>query len=149
MTRNPFLIATAVFVALTAHAGGQVATKPETTIVAKPGPIDAILEARTNAVAEQLRCPVCRGVSIRDSPADLAQQMRILIKDDLRAGKTPDEIKAYFVSKYGESILLTPKASGFNLVVYALPMLAVLGGLAVVVIAMRRWTTKPPEEPSS
>jgi len=67
-----------------------------------------------------------------------------LVREQLRTGKSPDEVKAYFVSKYGEWILLQPRASGFNILIYALPVLVVLGGLAVIVVAMRRWT-KPPE----
>jgi cytochrome c-type biogenesis protein CcmH len=104
---------------------------------------DSALEAHTTALAKQLRCPVCQGESIQDSPAELAKQIRDVVRDQLRAGKTPDEVKAYFVSKYGESILLEPKATGFNLLVYALPWLVVLGGLVVIVVAVRRWTRPP------
>ena len=107
---------------------------------------DSALDARTTVVAAQLRCPVCQGVSIQDSPAELAQQMRSLVKDQLRAGKSPDQVKAYFVSKYGEWILLEPKARGFNLLVYALPVLLVLGGVATIVVVVRRWTRAPQDE---
>jgi cytochrome c-type biogenesis protein CcmH len=109
-------------------------------------PADTVLETRTSALAAQLRCPVCQGASIQDSPAELAQQMRDLVREQLRTGKSPDEVKAYFVSKYGEWILLQPRASGFNILIYALPMLAVVGGLAVIIVAMRRWT-KPSDQP--
>ena len=108
---------------------------------------DSALEARTSAVAAQLRCPVCQGLSIQDSPSDLAQSMRALVRDQLAAGKTPDEVKAYFVSKYGEWILLAPKPSGFNLVAYAIPLLVILGGGALVVLAVRRWTASEPTLP--
>jgi cytochrome c-type biogenesis protein CcmH len=101
---------------------------------------DSVLEARTSAVAAQLRCPVCQGLSIQDSPSDLAQSMRVVVRDQLAAGKTPEEVQAYFVSKYGEWILLAPKAQGFNVVAYALPVLAVLVGGAVIGVAVRRWT---------
>ncbi|MEO7085667.1 MAG: cytochrome c-type biogenesis protein [Gemmatimonadaceae bacterium] len=106
---------------------------------------DSALEARTSAVASQLRCPICQGLSIQDSPSDLSQQMRSLVRDQLAAGKTPDEVKAYFVSKYGEWILLAPKPSGFNLLAYALPIgVVVIGGLGIFV-AVRRWTGPAPE----
>ncbi|MEP6731002.1 MAG: cytochrome c-type biogenesis protein CcmH, partial [bacterium] len=75
---------------------------------------DSALEARTSAVAAELRCPVCQGLSIQDSPSELAQSMRSLVRDQLADGKSPDQVKAYFVSKYGEWILLAPKAHGFN-----------------------------------
>jgi len=101
---------------------------------------DSALDARTSAVAEELRCPVCQGVSIQESPSELAGQMRAVVKDQLRAGRSPDQVKAYFVSKYGEWILLEPKPRGFNLIVYALPAAVILGGLGVIVFAVRRWT---------
>jgi cytochrome c-type biogenesis protein CcmH len=106
-------------------------------------PADSILEARTAEVASQLRCPVCQGLSIQDSPSELSQQMRAVVKDQLRAGKSPDEVKAYFISKYGEWILLEPKAHGFNILVYALPVLLIAGGLGVIVLAVRKWTQTP------
>ena len=101
---------------------------------------DSALEARTSAVAAQLRCPVCQGLSIQDSPSELAQSMRALVRDQLAQGKSPDEVKAYFVSKYGEWILLSPAPHGFNLLAYAIPALVVLGGGALIVFAIRRWT---------
>ncbi|HWJ15967.1 MAG TPA: cytochrome c-type biogenesis protein [Gemmatimonadaceae bacterium] len=109
---------------------------------------DSALEARTSAVAAQLRCPVCQGLSIQDSPSELAQSMRSLVRDQLAQGKTPEQVKAYFVSKYGEWILLSPPPHGFNLLAYLFPMLVVLGGGAVIVFAVRRWTTSAPESPS-
>ena len=102
---------------------------------------DSALEARTSSVAAQLRCPVCQGLSIQDSPSELAQQMRSLARDQLAQGKTPDEVKAYFVSKYGEWILLAPKARGFNLLAYAVPVLVVIVGGVVIALAVRRWTS--------
>ena len=104
---------------------------------------DSILEARTAALSAQLRCPVCQGLSIQDSPSELSQQMRAVVKDQLREGKTPDEVKAYFISKYGQWILLEPKPSGFNLLVYALPVALVAAGLGVVAVAVRKWTRPP------
>ena len=109
---------------------------------------DSALDAKANAVAAQLRCPVCQGVSILDSPSELAQEMRDLVRDQLRAGKSPDDVKAYFVARYGEWILLEPRASGFNFLIYALPGLAVFGGLGVIVLALRRWTTQRENPPT-
>lgn len=103
---------------------------------------DTALEARTSAVASQLRCPVCQGLSIQDSPSDLSRSMRAVVRDQLAQGKSPEEVKAYFVSKYGEWILLQPKASGFNLLAYAVPLLVVIGGGLVILLAVRRWTSR-------
>lgn len=109
---------------------------------------DSALEARTSDVAAQLRCPVCQGLSIQDSPSELARSMRSLVKDQLAQGRTPDQVKAYFVSKYGEWILLEPKPRGFNLVAYAFPLLVVLGGGALIVYAVRRWTANADQLPT-
>jgi cytochrome c-type biogenesis protein CcmH len=103
--------------------------------------VDSLLEARTAAVASTLRCPVCQGESIQDSPSELAQQMRAVVRDRLRSGESPEQVKAYFVSRYGEWILLEPKMSGLNVVLYAVPVLLVIGGLALVFVLVRRWTT--------
>jgi cytochrome c-type biogenesis protein CcmH/NrfF len=102
---------------------------------------DSALEARTTAVASTLRCPVCQGESIQDSPSDLARQMRAVVRDKLRAGETPDEVKAYFASKYGEWILLEPTMKGLNIMLYAIPVLLVVGGLGLVAFLVRRWTS--------
>jgi Uncharacterized protein involved in biosynthesis of c-type cytochromes len=103
-----------------------------------------MLEQRTSAVASQLRCPVCQGLSIQDSPSELAQQMRGVVRDQLAAGRTPEEIKQYFTEKYGEWILLEPEAHGFNVLVYILPVAAVIVGALVVVVAVRRWSRPAP-----
>lgn len=107
---------------------------------------DSALDAATRAVASQLRCPVCQGLSIEDSPSELSQQMRALVKEQLRAGKSPAEVRQYFVSKYGDWILLSPPARGVDLLVYALPLLALAGGAAFVGLAVRRWSRAAPQE---
>ena len=101
---------------------------------------DSALEAQTRAVALTLRCPVCQGESIEDSPSDLARQMRAVVRERLRSGETPDEVKAYFASKYGEWILLEPTMKGLNVLLYVIPVLLVVGGLALVAVLVRRWT---------
>jgi cytochrome c-type biogenesis protein CcmH len=111
-------------------------------------PGDSALEAATTQLAAELRCPVCQGNSIQDSPSELAQEMRNLIRDQLRAGKTPDEVRAYFEDKYGEWILLAPRAEGFNLVVYLLPVVALLIGGAIVWRTVQRWTQPPEVSPA-
>lgn len=104
---------------------------------------DSALEAMTTVLASELRCPVCQGNSIQDSPSELALQMRDVIRDQLRAGRTPDEVRAYFVDKYGEWILLAPKAQGLNLIVYIVPFAAILLGGLVVWRTVRKWTHAP------
>lgn len=114
----------------------QTATaRPRSTVS-----VDSALEARTTAVASTLRCPVCQGESIQDSPSELAQQMRAVVRDKLREGDTPEEIKAYFAARYGEWILLEPKMTGLNVVLYVLPVVLILGGLVMVFYLVRKWT---------
>lgn len=103
---------------------------------------DPVLEAKTREVSAQLRCPVCQGNSIQDSPSELALEMKGVVRDQLASGKTPDEVKQYFVDKYGEWILLEPKASGFNLVVYLLPIVVIGAGAVVTWQAIRKWTAR-------
>jgi Uncharacterized protein involved in biosynthesis of c-type cytochromes len=127
------------------HASAQVVearARPSVATVA-----DSALEAQTTAVASTLRCPVCQGESIQDSPSDLARQMRAVVRDRLRAGETPDQVKAYFASKYGEWILLEPTMKGLNILLYAIPVLLVVGGLALVTFLVRRWTASESPAP--
>lgn len=109
---------------------------------AAPAAADSAVEAVTRQLAGELRCPVCQGLSIGDSPSELAQEMRGVIRDQVAAGKSVDEVRQYFLDKYGEWILLEPKAQGFNLVVYLLPVLALVGGAVIVWRNVRRWTTR-------
>lgn len=127
-------------------ASAQVVAAPSRPSVAQTA-ADSALEAQTTAVASTLRCPVCQGESIQDSPSDLARQMRAVVRDRLRAGETPDQVKAYFASKYGEWILLEPTMKGLNIMLYAIPILLVLGGLALVAFLVRRWTSPEPNTP--
>ncbi len=144
MTRYPRL--TAVLVAALCVAGvvpAQDASSPPRPSLSASE--DSALEARTSALASSLRCPVCQGESIQDSPSELAQNMRAVVRDQLRDGRTPDEVKQYFVSKYGEWILLEPEMKGLNVLLYVFPVLLVVGGLALVVVLVKRWTTPQPD----
>lgn len=103
-------------------------------------PKETQLDERVRAVASQLRCPVCQGESIQDSPSELSRDMRGVVREMLAAGRSEDEVKTYFVERYGEWILLEPKPTGFNLTVYILPALALLGGAVLVYVLARKWT---------
>jgi cytochrome c-type biogenesis protein CcmH/NrfF len=113
------------------------------------GPLeDPEMEALATRIASDLRCPVCQGLSIQASPSPLAQQMKDLIRSQLVEGRSEEEVKAYFVSKYGEWVLMEPKAEGFNLLVYLLPAAGLLAGIGLIAVAVRRWTVPPKEAPS-
>jgi cytochrome c-type biogenesis protein CcmH len=132
--------------ALLCLTGALRAQASDSLSAAPAGQRDSVLEARTAAIAATLRCPVCQGESIQDSPAELAQNMKAIVREQLQAGRTPEEIKAYFVSKYGEWILLEPQLKGLNIALYVFPVVLVLGGLALVTVLVRRWTTPQPSQ---
>lgn len=102
-------------------------------------PAEADLDARAAEVAGGLRCPVCRNQSILESNADLSREMHRVVRERLAAGETPEEVEAYFVSRYGEWILLKPQARGINLVVYALPVIVLLLGFLLARNRLRKW----------
>ncbi|HSG81037.1 MAG TPA: cytochrome c-type biogenesis protein [Gemmatimonadota bacterium] len=100
---------------------------------------DPELDAQVRELAARLRCPTCRALSVQDSPSGMALEMRDLIREQLMAGKTPAEVEAYFVDRYGEWILLKPRAEGFNWTVWMLPVLMLAGGMFFVFLTARRW----------
>jgi len=126
-------------------ASAQGAPQQEDSVA----PADPALEAAVRAVASQIRCVVCQGLSIEDSHTDLASEMRQIVREQLAAGRTPEEVKEYFVARYGEWILLDPPARGFNLTVHVLPVLGLVVGAIVVVLLIRRWTRAPAKEGSA
>ena len=141
--------AVALFVMLAVPAAAQESAPPQGTVPragqeAAPAEGAVIreteLDRQVKEVSSQLRCVVCQGLSIQDSPSTLAQEMRSLVREQLEAGQSPEQVKAYFVERYGEWVLLRPKASGVNLLVYLLPIGMLLGGAAFVFVKARSWT---------
>ena len=84
---------------------------------------------------------MCRNQSIVESNAELSREMHQVVRDRLAAGETPEQVEAYFVSRYGEWILLQPQARGINLVVYALPALALVLGFFLARNRLRKWAS--------
>jgi cytochrome c-type biogenesis protein CcmH len=101
------------------------------------------LDRVTNEVSSLMRCPVCQGLSVADSPTPSAVAMKEEVRQFLAAGYTDTQILTYFEQAYGEFIRLAPKAKGFNLVVWILPIAALLAGLAVVMRRVRRRDSSP------
>jgi cytochrome c-type biogenesis protein CcmH len=110
---------------------------------------DAELENLTAIVADELRCLVCRNQSVLESNSELAREMQQLIRERLLSGESPDEVREYFLSRYGDYILLKPRARGAAILVYALPVLAFLLGGLLLFGKLRKWSRRGAEEADS
>ena len=94
-------------------------------------------EDRALALGKQIRCPICRGVSIADSPSEMAKNMMRLVREEVAANKADVEILQGFEARYGEWVRLKPKAEGTNLLVWILPALFLLGGGLIILHRVR------------
>ncbi|MFZ1060957.1 MAG: cytochrome c-type biogenesis protein, partial [Candidatus Rokuibacteriota bacterium] len=111
-----------------------------------PGSVN---EDTVREIAAQLRCVVCQNLSVADSPSEMANQMRGIVRERLKAGDTPEQVIAYFVDKYGEWILLSPRPHGFNLLVWVLPFAGIAVGLVGVLLLARRWSRRAAAAPAA
>src|SRR5438132_5854554 len=100
------------------------------------------LDQRVHDVASQLKCLVCQGESVADSPATLSQQMRALIRQQLQSGKSEQEVIQYFVSRYGDRILWSPPWQGFTLLAWFVPIGLLLAGVRLLFFILRNWQTQ-------
>ena len=101
---------------------------------------EAEVTRRADAIASQLRCPVCQNLSVKDSPSSVAAAFHARVRELVRAGRSDQQIKAFFVARYGDWILLSPPRRGIALAVWLAPLLVLLIGALVVFTAVRRWT---------
>ncbi|KCV83408.1 cytochrome C biogenesis protein [Actibacterium atlanticum] len=98
---------------------------------------DPAQEARAREISKGLRCLVCRNESIDDSNADLARDLRVLVRERITAGDSNKEVVEFVVDRYGEYVLLRPLASGSNLVLYIIGPVALLAALGIGFIYLR------------
>ena len=99
---------------------------------------DPALEERARALSEDLRCLVCRNESIDESNAPLARDLRLLVRERLVAGDSDAEVMAFVVARYGEYVLLTPKATGTNLILWLAGPAMMLIGLGLGLAFLRK-----------
>jgi cytochrome c-type biogenesis protein CcmH len=112
---------------------------------AGPPVTGAELHRRTEELTSRMRCPVCQGHAIVDSPAEAARNMKSQVRAMIAAGFSEDQILRYFEAAYGEFIRLMPRASGFNLLVWLIPIVgAALGLIGILVVFRRRSVAKKP-----
>ncbi len=96
-------------------------------------------EHRAREISAQLRCMVCQNQSIDDSNADLARDLRLLVRERIKDGDSDDQVIDYVVSRYGEFVLLKPRLSGKTIILWAMPvLLLVIGGVSLLLLLRRR-----------
>lgn len=96
------------------------------------------IDDQVTSIANLLMCPVCQGQSVGESNSNLANDMRDIIRKQLEEGKSQEEILAYFVSSYGESILASPPPKGINWLLWLLPGAGIIvGGIIITMFLFR------------
>lgn len=129
-------LASLVLLLVLLFAGAAQAVKPDEVLA------DQALEARARALSEGLRCMVCQNQSIDESDADLARDLRILVRQRLVAGDTDRQVMDYVVSRYGEFVLLKPRFNLRNALLWGTPIVLLLvGGTCILLAARSRRST--------
>lgn len=126
------LLALALVVAVPVLPGTALAVQPDEVLA------DPELESRARALSAGLRCVVCRNENIDESNAELARDMRIVLRERLVAGDTDTQAVQFLVERYGEYVLLRPSNDGINMVLWAAAPVLLLSGLALGALAIRR-----------
>jgi len=119
---------------LLALAGSALAVDPSERLA------DPALEARARQISEELRCLVCQNQSIDASDAQLAKDLRVLVRERIAAGDSDDAVRDFLVERYGEFVLLRPRAHGVGLILWVLPVALLLLAAGGLFIAVRRRT---------
>ena len=101
-------------------------------------PLDSVREQRVQAVGKKLRCAVCQGVSIADSPASMARAQLDKVRELVAEGKSDQEIYDYFVERYGEWALMEPKKSGITLGLWLAPVLVLVLGVLLIISSTKK-----------
>ena len=104
---------------------------------------------RVDQITAELRCPVCQGLSVKDSTSETARQMRDLVAQRVREGRTDAEIEAEFRAAYGDWIFLSPPLASWTGLVWLVPVAALAAGLALVTGRLRSPGLLRPGDPSS
>jgi cytochrome c-type biogenesis protein CcmH len=126
-------IALALVLLLAALATPVLAVNPDEVLA------DPALEARARAISAELRCMVCQNQSIDDSNAELAKDLRLLVRDRISAGDSDRQVLDYIVSRYGEFVLLKPPVGMNTVLLWGMPVLLLLvGGIVIVRQVSRR-----------
>lgn len=131
-----------LILALVLLAGPAFAVQPDEVLD------DPVLEARARELSAGLRCLVCRNENIDESNADLARDLRLLVRERLVAGDSDEEVIAFIVDRYGEYVLLQPTATGENLILWVAGPAMLLVALATAALYLRRRRAAPDAAPA-
>lgn len=107
------------------------------------------LHLRTQQVGGLLRCPVCQGLSVADSPSEMAVNMKGQVRELLSRGYTQEQILSYFERSYGQFVLLKPKFNGVAAAVWILPLLAIAIGAVLVVSKAKKLERPNDQQPTT
>ncbi|MEK8030180.1 cytochrome c-type biogenesis protein [Ideonella sp. DXS29W] len=124
--------AVAALIAGTAH--GQAA---------RPAAADPALEAQMMEIAAELRCLVCQNQTIADSHAELASDLRQQIREQLQAGRSPDDVRRFMTDRYGDFVLYRPPVNERTALLWFGPAVLMLGGLIALIVVLRRRSRMP------
>ena len=130
--RRLLLVLLLALVTGTSFAGTAMAVQPDEVLD------DPALEARARDLSAGLRCLVCQNQSIDDSDAPLAKDLRVLVRERLKAGDSDKEIIEFVVARYGEFVLLKPRFTPHTWILWLATPLVLLAALAAIVLAYRR-----------
>lgn len=121
---------------------------PAAALAVEPAEVldDPALEARAREISDGLRCPVCRNESIDESNAEVARDIRLLVRERLLAGDGDEEVTRAVVARYGEYVLLRPTAEGANLVLWLAAPAMLLAGLGIGLAVLRSRSAAPEAE---
>ena len=106
---------------------------------------DSSAQDRVDTLGSRIKCPVCQGEAIGDSPSETARAMVEIVKEKVAAGETDSQIVDYFTARYGDGILLDPPFAGRTLLVWLLPIGAVVGGIWMILSRRRQPVTTAPD----
>lgn len=110
---------------------------------------DPKLEARARVISKELRCMVCQNESIDDSGAPLAHDLRVLVRERLKAGDSDTQIVDFLVARYGEFVLLRPRFEWRTALLWGFPPAILLGGILTLFIVIRRRNSASPQHPQN
>ena len=96
-----------------------------------------VLEKRARNISAELRCMVCQNESIDDSNADLARDLRVLVRERLVAGDTDEQVLEFLVARYGEFVLLRPRLQTSTLLLWGFPIVVLLAGGVAIILSIR------------